>query len=448
MLDNLKLGYGGTKEEMQRLLEDATALSGVEYDISSYADIVDAIHVVQTEMGITGTTAEEASSTIQGSISSMSAAWTNFLTGMADPEQDFDALLNNLIDSVMTVADNLVPRIIETVPRLVEGVSQLITTLAGYLPDMLQELLPAILNGVMALMQSITDSLPAIMEVILTMIPMIVAGITELLPQIIEVGLQIIIALAEGLAESLPELIPAIVDCVILIVETLIDNIDLLIDAAIELIVALADGLIEALPKLIEKVPDIIVKLQEAFVRNAGKLAYAAGQLIVTLATALIKNIPNLVAKIPTIITAVLNAFTSGFRTIATVGMNLIMGLWNGISDKVGWIKDKIVGFGETVMSTIKGIFGIHSPSKKFKWVGEMCVEGFEEPLEEYNPYDTLEKSMQANANTLKANYLAGDIGTGTGTTTQTVNIYQPVKTPSETARALRIEQQYGLAGA
>lgn len=111
MLDNLKLGYGGTKEEMERLLKDATKLSGIEYDISSYADIVDAIHVVQTEMGITGTTAKEASTTISGSISSAKAAWQNLLVGMADDTQDLDTLVDNFFDSIVTVGDNIIPRI-------------------------------------------------------------------------------------------------------------------------------------------------------------------------------------------------------------------------------------------------------------------------------------------------------------------------------------------------
>ncbi|MCQ2399750.1 MAG: PblA, partial [Clostridia bacterium] len=111
MLDNLKLGYGGTKEEMQRLLTDATKLSGVEYDLNSYADVVDAIHVVQTELGITGTTAKEASTTIQGSIASMQGAWANLLTGLADENADIDGLIDNLITSVTTVIGNVLPRI-------------------------------------------------------------------------------------------------------------------------------------------------------------------------------------------------------------------------------------------------------------------------------------------------------------------------------------------------
>ena len=125
-LDNLKLGYGGTKSEMERLLADAEKLSGIHYDISSYADVVDAIHVIQTEMDITGTTAKEASSTIQGSISAMGASWQNLLTGLADPTQNLDQLINNFVDSVITVGDNLIPR----VGMILESINKLISSLA------------------------------------------------------------------------------------------------------------------------------------------------------------------------------------------------------------------------------------------------------------------------------------------------------------------------------
>ena len=122
-MDNLKLGYGGTKEEMQRLLEDAEKLSGIEYDISSYADIVDAIHVVQTEIGITGTTAKEASTTIQGSLASMKSAWENLLTGVADDNADFEGLVNNFVDSLVVTGENIIPRI----NTVIQGLTQLIT---------------------------------------------------------------------------------------------------------------------------------------------------------------------------------------------------------------------------------------------------------------------------------------------------------------------------------
>lgn len=183
MLDNLKLGYGGTKEEMERLLADANELNrqqGIitEYSIENFADIVEAIHVIQDNMGITGTTAKEAATTIQGSIGMMKAAWINFLTGMADPEQDFDALLGNLVESVVTVADNLVPRIAALLPRLVSGLSQLAQSLARYLPDIVSKLLPALISGASALVAELVTAIPAILRVL---VPTLIDSIKTIL---------------------------------------------------------------------------------------------------------------------------------------------------------------------------------------------------------------------------------------------------------------------------
>ncbi len=206
MLDNLKLGYGGTKEEMQRLLDDATKLSGVEYDISQYADVVEAIHVVQTEMGITGTTAKEASSTISGSFATMKSAWTNFLTGMANEDADFGSLVQNLSDSIVTVVDNIVPRLVETVPRLVNGLSELANTLASYLPGLLEQLLPPLMDGVSQLLNTLVASLPELLGVFAGVIPGLVDMIFTMLPQLIDAAVEIVLSLAQGLAEALPEL--------------------------------------------------------------------------------------------------------------------------------------------------------------------------------------------------------------------------------------------------
>jgi len=169
MLDNLKLGYGGTKEEMERLLKDAQELKAangemVEYSINSYADIIDAIHTVQVEMGIYGTTSKEAATTIQGSMSMMKAAWQNFITGMADESQDFNTLLNNLIDSILTFADNLVPRILQTLPRLIKGLTQLVKKLAPQIPKLLKELIPAVIDGAKAILKAVIDDLPELLE--------------------------------------------------------------------------------------------------------------------------------------------------------------------------------------------------------------------------------------------------------------------------------------------
>ena len=159
MLDNLKLGYGGTQEEMKRLLKDAQKLTGQKYDISSFADIVDAIHAVQTNMDITGTTAKEAATTIEGSINSMKAAWTNFLTGMADPDQNFDALVDNLVNSIITVGKNVIPRIQMMLPRLAAGLgkvfSEMLTGIMNNL-DMFGPLAPLV-EQIVRLIQSVRD---------------------------------------------------------------------------------------------------------------------------------------------------------------------------------------------------------------------------------------------------------------------------------------------------
>ena len=186
MLDNLKLGYGGTKTEMERLLADANELNrqqGIitDYSIENFSDIVEAIHVVQDNMGITGTTSKEAATTIQGSIGMMKSAWTNFLTGMADPDQDFNALLGNLVDSVVTVADNLVPRIAALLPRLVSGLSQLAQSLARYIPDIVGQLLPALISGVSALVSELVTAIPAVLQVL---VPVLFSGISEILSDV------------------------------------------------------------------------------------------------------------------------------------------------------------------------------------------------------------------------------------------------------------------------
>lgn len=218
MLDNLKLGYGGTKEEMQRLLEDAEKLSGIEYDISSYADIVDAIHVVQTEIGITGTTAKEASTTIQGSLSSMKGAWENLLTGIADDNVNFKALIEQFVDSIVTVGENIIPRI----NIVIQGLTQLIT------------------------------------ETSQTIIPMAVQILLENLPSVVAAGMDLIVALVSGILDNIDMLIDCVLEMVDVIVDKLIDNLPKLIEGGIRLIAALANGLIRAIPNLVSKIPQII----------------------------------------------------------------------------------------------------------------------------------------------------------------------------------------------
>lgn len=300
MLDNLKLGYGGTKEEMERLLAEAEKIQktkfgiDIDYDVSSFSDIVDAIHVIQEDMGITGTTAKEASTTIQGSISTMQAAWQNLMTGIADPTQDFDKLLDDVIDSVVTVSNNLIPRIEAVLPQMATGVKQLAEGILPLIPDTLNAMLPDVIDGANSLIAALLDTLSSIAdtaipivtenadEIIDTLLTGLISAIPNLASSaadlctalitaildnadiITQGAVDIVVALAEGIGNNLDTLIPAAVRAILTIVDTLIYNIDEILDAAEELIRGLADGLIDALPELLAKAPEIVIDLVAA----------------------------------------------------------------------------------------------------------------------------------------------------------------------------------------
>lgn len=335
MLDNLKLGYGGTKEEMERLLEEAEKIQktkfgvDVDYDVSSFSDIVDAIHVVQTEMGISGltakqaaeavasgamteeeafdamgTTAKEASTTIQGSIATMQGAWQNLMTGIADPTQDFDKLLGDVIDSVVTVSNNLMPRIMAVLPQMATGITELTENLLPLIPDTLEQMLPSVIEGANSLIAALLDTLSSIAdtaipivtenadEIINTLLSGLISAIpslsssaadlcTALITAILDNAdiiaqgaVDIVLALAQGLTDNLDSLVPAVVNAALTITETLLDNADKLIDAGVQLIGAIAEGLAASIPQLLQQAPVIIEKLVVALMD--------AGQALIT----------------------------------------------------------------------------------------------------------------------------------------------------------------------
>lgn len=337
MLDNLKLGYGGTKEEMQRLLVDAQKLTGIKYDISNFSDIIEAIHAIQNEMGITGTTAKEAASTIEGSLSMTKSAWTNLLTGMADDNADFDKLVDNLVNSVGTLGENLLPRI----EIAINGIGKLI-----------DKLLPSIINKIPELISSI---LPGMVQAGINVTSSLVNGIVESLPMLLEVGLQALITLGQGIAKNLPALIPTIVNLMISMCDMIIENLPLIVDVAIDIILALVQGLVSALPTLIAEVPRIINSFANAIYNALPQILMAGVQIIGMLIKGLIQSIPILVANIPQIIMAIVNVFT--LMNWASIGKNLITGIGNGIKSMVSNIGTVAKFTAESVVNGIKGIF-------------------------------------------------------------------------------------------
>lgn len=433
MLDNLKLGYGGTKEEMERLLEDASKISGIKYDISSFADVTQAIHVMQESMGIAGTTSKEASETIEGSINSVKGAWENLLVGITNPDADWDKLIQNLVDTVTAAGENILPAVGSALVGVSALIRDLFPMIAQEIPTLISEILPQLVDTgisvVNSLITGIQQNLPALMEgaiqivtsignAIITMLPQILTiamqliqtlinGIIIMLPQIIQMGMQLITQLILGIAQMLPQLIPQAVNAIITIVNGLLDNIDMLVDAAIQLILGLADGLINALPILIEKVPEIIMKLVTALIKNAPKILEAGVQLIVKL----VEGVGSVLGKLGQMAGTIIQTIWDGLKSLPSkmleVGKNLIQGIWNGISNAVGWLWDKISGFCSGIVDKIKGFFGIHSPSKVFadevgKFLALGLGEGFDDNLGKV--YKNMQSAVDFETQKLSAN--------------------------------------------
>lgn len=407
MLDNLKLGYGGTKEEMQRLIDDANALNAAQgnltdYSIDSYADIVSAIHDVQTEMGITGTTAKEASTTIQGSVLSMKSAWGNLLVGIADDNADFKTLTEQFVDSLVTVGENIIPRI----NVILGGISQLVTSASTTIIPMvittITDNLPALLQSAVALVgtlgQGIIDSLPAITQAAIDILfflanglidnlPTLIDGIVQVtltivqmltrpdfLTQLIETAILLIMTLANGLIDAIPQLIAAIPLIIGNLIAAIVAELPSIIAMGIDLLFALIDGIIQCIPELVAAIPTLIIAFINGLVNNLDKIILAGPQIIISLITGLIGAIPELIASVPRVIMAIVDTIRN--YDWASIGKNIVEGLKNGIanmwSNIKNWFKDKVNG----LVGGIKDALGIHSPSKVFAGIGENMALG------------------------------------------------------------------------
>lgn len=353
MLDNLKLGYGGTKEEMQRLLEDAEKLSGQKFDLSSYADIVDAIHVVQTEMGITGTTAKEAATTIQGSVNMTKAAWQNLVVGIADDTQDFDVLVNNFVESVTTAGNNILPRveialkgvgtlveklapiIAKTVPNIVSttlpsmikaGTSMIRALLDGLLKAV-PELIPCFKNIVNQLISVIVTNLPMILNAAVTIAGAIVSGLVEALPDILDAGIELIQSLAQGLTNGIPTILSTAITIVSQLASTLIQNVPQIVQTGIQLLLGLANGILQAVPQLLQELPGIITQMVENILSCIPMIIECGIELLTSLVDALPQIIQSIVAVLPQIINGIIEALLGHIDEIIQAGIKLLVAL-------------------------------------------------------------------------------------------------------------------------
>ena len=380
MLDNLKLGYGGTQSEMARLINDSGVLGdSVKVTANTVKDVpfdkvIESIHVIQDNLGITNATLEESKSTIEGSTMSMKAAWQNLLTGMADDNANFSGLIDNLVNSVVAVANNMIPRIQQIIKGMAQVASELLITVVPQLvqeiPQLLSDTLPILIDAVTSLVQTVLEVLPQMMPVIVDGIMQIVQSMISLLPEFINAGLQMLTSLIQGITNALPQLIAMLPTIIKQIVDTIMANLPAIIEAGVQLIVALVEGLAEAIPQIIDMLPEIVITIGKTLIECAPEILAAGVQLIVALAKGLAESIPKVVAIMPKIIVAMVKAIGEGLSQLLTMGGKLIVSLVKGIGGKIGHVGGEMAKVGKAIINGIK-----HLPSAMLNW-GKDMIQG------------------------------------------------------------------------
>lgn len=378
MLDNLKLGYGGTQEEMKRLLSDAEKLTGQRYDISSFADITQAIHAIQTQMDITGTTAKEASTTISGSWGSLKAAFQNALVGLTTGGDMFDQSLDALINTAVTFGQNIIPAIkgaLSGVGYLIEGLAPVI---GETIPPLINDLAPTLANSAVSLISSLVNGLTQnatqFSECLSNMIIVAVAGISTVVPQLLDAASKIVSNLMQGLTNSMPQIVNGAVTLVEGLVDGLVDNVPLLVMGAVQLVTSLANGLIENLPRIIDAGVNLITGIVSASYSMMPQIIQNGMQLVVNLAVGLVRAIPQLIAALPRITGAIVKGFKSvnwfdlGLQLIKSIwgGIKSIGSeMWNGVKEKTSELWSGVKNVVSEKLNNIKSAYDAHGGGLK-----------------------------------------------------------------------------------
>lgn len=484
MLDNLKIGYGGTKTEMERLLADADTLNAkqgvyTKYSIDSFSDIVQAIHVVQTEMGITGTTAKEAATTIQGSTASMKSAWANLLTGIADPEQNFQSLMDEFVDSVITAGNNIIPRIKEIVPTLIDGLSELVTQLAPYVSGVIMELEPTIEEGLQALfggLSSVASELqPIVADVFSFFGDAIISGLTSAIESsdfsflldifnnvktaienidniidsfknnanaawdAISAKIQEVVAFVQPYVEAAMQVIGQVVTQVITDLTPVIQSIGEAFSAAwslVQTVWAWASAFFQAIFQAIVVIFAPFAPIISGFFQGAWIII----QSIWNVAVSFFQTVFDLITGVFSTIDAVLSGdfqsawesiqgiFDGAFGFFSTVGQNVVNGIKGGIAAAWGGL----VSFVQGLWDGIKSIFVINASDVK----NNTGSDGSHAGGMDYVPYNNYVANLHRGEMVLTADeadaYRRGNSGGGSFTVNQT--IYAAKQTPVELA--------------
>ena len=415
MLDNLKLGYGGTKSELERLVADAEELTGQALDPSKFSDVITAIHAVQENMGITGTTAKEAATTIEGSVGMMKAAWSNLLTGIADENADLGTLINNFASSVGTAAENIIPRITQILSGLGSAISQIAPIIAQQLPGVISSVLPSMISAGVQLLVGLATGLISAIPQLISSIPQIVTEVYNSLvesgPQLIQAGGELLTMLGNGILEGIPALIENLPDVITAIFNFLAENAPKFIESGLEFIGQLALGIINAIPGMVAKLPEVISAISNFIASNLPVILEKGAEILGELALGIIQAIPELVASLPQIINAIIDGIRALMGGIVNIGKSIVQGIWQGIQSMVSWITDKVTGFFSGIVDSVKGFLGIHSPSKIFAEMGENMALGIGQGWD--NEYDKIRRNIEngMDFNTANIDFSSSGLG-------------------------------------
>lgn len=450
--------YGGTAAEMARLINESGVL-GDEMTVTaqtvntvSFDKIIEAIHRVQAEMGVSGismeeatalvesgtmtqeeawellgTTAKEGATTLQGSTGSIKAAWSNLVTAFATPDADLSVYIDNFVNSAIVMGENMIPafeRALEGVGKFIEGMAKAISE---KLPEIIEKDLPNFIqsgvSAIMAVIQGISNAIPEIVKAVKQLIPIIVKTVTENLPLIIQSGMELLIGLAEGIVDALPELIPAIVECIATITDALTDP-DMLTkiwQTALDLVLTLVEGIVENVDELIDAAFKIVENLVDFILKpeNISKLIECMLRVQIALGEGLIKAIPEVIKGVAQLIEKIGKKFLE--TDWSDFGWNIVQGVWDGL--KKSW-NDLTQWWGNAwngLVDSAKDWLGIHSPSKVFAQIGGYMAEGLGEGWQDEfsDVKDNIENGLDFNAGDVSINgknaYNNGVSGVNTG---------------------------------
>lgn len=373
---------------MERLIKDAAKLDkSINANDMSFGNIVKSINAVQREMGIYGTTLNEASGTISGSITAVKAQWENLLTAVAG-DFDIGIYIENFVGTVKTAASNILPVVQQALVGAVDLIEGLLPEVINFLPEVINQLLPSVaeaaVNIVQALVTGLSDNQEMLMDTALEVITTLLNGFLTMLPQVVQLGLELLVSLAKGISENLPTLIPTVVDVVLQIVDILTspDNLSMLLSAALVIITEIAFGLVDNIDKVIEATFQVMNSIVTFIVdgENLGKFIGAAIQIVIAIGQGIIKAIPQLLTSVTKMRINILDTFKS--FDWASLGINLVNGFANGISRAWGNLREWFRGLFGDLVGIAKRILGIASPSKVFRRFGIFVDEGLQGGLE------------------------------------------------------------------